>query len=161
MCALPGDGSTAGETDRATHCANVHEDWGVLASTDDILARSDDYLRGRAISFPRVVCRRCTVTPNVPPRVAASYRISPVVELFPRKATPRSWPSRSRTGDHSPCLCRVPTSRNRRGRALSFFPREVPPWPGRDTRVDHFEQPSSPALKLRRKMFFQTQQPQS
>ena len=106
--ALPGGRVDPGETIEQTALRELHEELGVLASTDDILGTLDDYpTRSGYLIAPVVVWSPgVTVTPN-PAEVAAAYRIA-CRELF-RRARPRSWRSRNRTGRSSACRCRSPT----------------------------------------------------
>jgi 8-oxo-dGTP pyrophosphatase MutT (NUDIX family) len=100
--ALPGGRVDSGETIEQTALRELHEELGVLASTDDILGTLDDYpTRSGYLIAPVVVWSAgVTVTPN-PAEVAAAYRIA-CSELYQFREV-----------------------------ALA----------GRDTRVDHFEQP--------------------
>ena len=85
--ALPGGRVDPGETIEQTALRELHEELGVLASTDDILGTLDDYpTRSGYLIAPVVVwASGVTLTPN-PSEVAGAYRIG-CAELF-REGSP-------------------------------------------------------------------------
>jgi 8-oxo-dGTP pyrophosphatase MutT (NUDIX family) len=137
--ALPGGRVDAGETIEQTALREMHEELGVLASTDDVLGALDDYpTRSGFLIAPIVVWlpARVQVTPN-PTEVAAAYRIR-CAELF-RPDSPEivAIPESDRPIIRLPlpvATVNAPTA------AVLYQFKEVA-LAGRDTRVDHFEQP--------------------
>jgi 8-oxo-dGTP pyrophosphatase MutT (NUDIX family) len=136
--ALPGGRVDPGETVEQTALRELHEELGVLASTDDILGTLDDYpTRSGYMIAPVVVwAPGVTVTPN-PGEVAAAYRIE-CGELF-REGSPEI----VAIEESDRPIIRLPLSVstvNAPTAAVLFQFREVA-LAGRDTRVDHYEQP--------------------
>ena len=136
--ALPGGRVDPGETIRHTALRELHEELGVLASTDDILGTLDDYpTRSGYLIAPVVVWSPgVTVTPN-PSEVAAAYRIA-CRELF-RDGSPEI----VAIEESDRPIIRLPLSVanvNAPTAAVLYQFREVA-LAGRDTRVDHYEQP--------------------
>jgi len=137
--ALPGGRVDAGETIEQTALREMHEELGVLASTDDVLGALDDYpTRSGYLIAPVVVWVPATVTilPN-PSEVAGAYRIA-CAELF-RPDSPEivAIPESDRPIIRLPlpvATVNAPTA------AVLYQFKEVA-LAGRDTRVDHFEQP--------------------
>lgn len=137
--ALPGGRVDAGETIEQTALREMHEELGVLASTDDILGTLDDYpTRSGYLIAPVVVwlSARVQVTPN-PHEVAAAYRIK-CSELF-RPDSPEivAIPESDRPIIRLPlpvATVNAPTA------AVLYQFKEVA-LAGRDTRVEHYEQP--------------------
>ncbi len=137
--ALPGGRVDAGETIEQTALRELHEELGVLASTDDVLGTLDDYpTRSGYLIAPVVVwlSQKVQVIPN-PGEVAAAYRIR-CAELF-RSDSPEivSIPESDRPIIRLPlpvATVNAPTA------AVLYQFKEVA-LAGRDTRVDHFEQP--------------------
>ena len=136
--ALPGGRVDPGETIEQTALRELHEELGVLASTDDILGTLDDYpTRSGYLITPVVVWSAgITVTPN-PTEVAAAYRIA-CSELF-REGSPEI----IAIAESDRPIIRLPlpvANVNAPTAAVLYQFREVA-LAGRDTRVDHFEQP--------------------
>jgi len=137
--ALPGGRVDAGETIEQTALREMHEELGVLASTDDVLGTLDDYpTRSGYLIAPVVVwlSAKVQVTPN-PNEVAAAYRIK-CSELF-RPDSPEvvAIPESDRPIIRLPlpvATVNAPTA------AVLYQFKEVA-LAGRDTRVDHYEQP--------------------
>jgi 8-oxo-dGTP pyrophosphatase MutT (NUDIX family) len=137
--ALPGGRVDPGETIEQTALRELHEELGVLASTDDVLGRLDDYpTRSGYLIAPVVVWLRgaTQLVPN-PGEVAAAYRIR-CGELF-REDSPQivSIPESDRPIIRLPlpvATVNAPTA------AVLYQFKEVA-LAGRDTRVDHYEQP--------------------
>jgi len=136
--ALPGGRVDSGETIEQTALRELHEELGVLASTDDILGTLDDYpTRSGYLIAPVVVWSPgVTVTPN-PAEVAAAYRIA-CGELF-REGSPEIIAIEE--SDRPIIRLPLPVANvNAPTAAVLYQFREVA-LAGRDTRVDHFEQP--------------------
>ena len=136
--ALPGGRVDPGETIEQTALRELHEELGVLASTDDILGTLDDYpTRSGYLIAPVVVwAPGVTVTPN-PAEVARAYRIA-CRELFHDGS-----PEIVAIEESDRPIIRLPLSVanvNAPTAAVLYQFREVA-LAGRDTRVDHFEQP--------------------
>ena len=137
--ALPGGRVDAGETIEQTALREMHEELGVLASTDDVLGALDDYpTRSGYLIAPVVVWLggAIEIKPN-PGEVAAAYRIR-CSELF-RADSPEivAIPESDRPIIRLPlpvATVNAPTA------AVLYQFKEVA-LAGRDTRVDHFEQP--------------------
>jgi len=137
--ALPGGRVDAGETIEQTALREMHEELGVLASTDDILGTLDDYpTRSGYLIAPVVVwlSDRVQVIPN-PQEVAAAYRIK-CSELF-RPDSPEIVP----IPESDRPIIRLPlpvATVNAPPAAVLYQFKEVA-LAGRDTRVEHYEQP--------------------
>jgi len=136
--ALPGGRVDPGETLEQTALRELHEELGVLASVDDVLGTLDDYpTRSGYLIAPIVVwAPGVTVTPN-PSEVAAAYRIG-CGELF-REGSPEI----VAIEESDRPIIRLPlpvATVNAPTAAVLYQFREVA-LAGRDTRVDHFEQP--------------------
>lgn len=136
--ALPGGRVDAGETIEQTALRELHEELGILASTDDVLGTLDDYpTRSGYLIAPVVVWSPgVTVTPN-PDEVAEAYRIG-CRELF-RDGSPEIVPIEE--SDRPIIRLPLPVATvNAPTAAVLYQFREVA-LAGRETRVDHFEQP--------------------
>jgi len=136
--ALPGGRVDPGETIEQTALRELHEELGVLASTDDILGTLDDYpTRSGYLIAPVVVwAPGVTLMPN-PSEVAGAYRIG-CGELF-REGSPEI----VAIEESDRPIIRLPlpvATVNAPTAAVLFQFREVA-LAGRDTRVDHYEQP--------------------
>jgi len=137
--ALPGGRVDPGETIRHTALRELHEELGVLASIDDVLGTLDDYpTRSGYLIAPVVVwlAGAIEIKPS-PSEVAAAYRIR-CAELF-RPDSPEivAIPESDRPIIRLPlpvATVNAPTA------AVLYQFKEVA-LAGRDTRVDHFEQP--------------------
>lgn len=136
--ALPGGRVDPGETIEQTALRELHEELGVLASREDILGTLDDYpTRSGYLIAPVVVwAPGVTLVPN-PAEVADAYRIG-CGELF-REGSPEILAIEE--SDRPIIRLPLPVATvNAPTAALLFQFREVA-LAGRDTRVDHFEQP--------------------
>ena len=136
--ALPGGRRDQGESAVEGALRELHEELGVLASTDDILGTLDDYpTRSGYLIAPVVVwAPGVTLTPN-PSEVAGAYRIA-CNELF-RDGSPEV----VAIEESDRPIIRLPlpvATVNAPTAALLFQFREVALF-GRHTRVAHFEQP--------------------
>ncbi|MBV8410704.1 MAG: CoA pyrophosphatase [Alphaproteobacteria bacterium] len=136
--ALPGGRVDPGETIEQTALRELHEELGVLCSTDDVLGTLDDYpTRSGYLMAPVVVwAPGVTLAPN-PAEVAAAYRIA-CRELF-REGSPEI----VAIEESDRPIIRLPLSVstvNAPTAAVLYQFREVA-LAGRNTRVDHFEQP--------------------
>ena len=137
--ALPGGRVDAGETIEETALREMHEELGVLASADDILGTLDDYpTRSGYLIAPIVVWLplRVQVTPN-PSEVAAAYRIR-CAELF-RADSPEIVPIPE--SDRPIIRLPLPVATVNAPTAAVLYQFKEVALAGRDTRVDHFEQP--------------------
>lgn len=136
--ALPGGRVDPGETIEQTALRELHEELGVLASTDDILGTLDDYpTRSGYLIAPVVVwAPGVTLVPN-PAEVADAFRIG-CGELF-REGSPEILAIEE--SDRPIIRLPLPVATvNAPTAAVLFQFREVA-LAGRDTRVDHYEQP--------------------
>lgn len=136
--ALPGGRVDPGETIEQTALRELHEELGVLAGLDDVLGTLDDYpTRSGYLIAPVVVwLAGVTVMPN-PAEVAAAYRIA-CRELFHDGS-----PEIVAIEESDRPIIRLPLTVakvNAPTAAVLYQFREVA-LAGRDTRVDHFEQP--------------------
>jgi 8-oxo-dGTP pyrophosphatase MutT (NUDIX family) len=137
--ALPGGRVDAGETIEQTALREMHEELGVLASTDDVLGALDDYpTRSGFLIAPVVVWlpAKVQVTPN-PTEVAAAYRIR-CAELF-RPDSPEIVPIPE--SDRPIIRLPLPVATVNAPTAAVLYQFKEVALAGRDTRVDHFEQP--------------------
>ena len=137
--ALPGGRLDPGETDEQAALRELEEEQGVAAASADILGTLDDYpTRSGYLIAPVVVWipYGVEVTPN-PAEVAAAYRIR-CAELF-REGSPEI----VAIEESDRPIIRLPlpvATVNAPTAAVLYQFREVA-LAGRDTRVDHFEQP--------------------
>ena len=137
--ALPGGRVDPGETIEQTALRELHEELGVLAAADDVLGTLDDYpTRSGYLIAPVGVWLRGLVelVPN-PGEVAAAYRIR-CAELF----RPDS-PEIVAIEESDRPIIRLPlpvATVNAPTAAVLYQFKEVA-LAGRDTRVDHYEQP--------------------
>ena len=136
--ALPGGRVDPGETIEQAALRELHEELGVLAGRDQVLGTLDDYpTRSGYLIAPVVVwASGVTVTPN-PAEVAGAYRIG-CAELF-RNGSPEI----VAIEESDRPIIRLPlpvATVNAPTAAVLFQFREVA-LAGRDTRVDHYEQP--------------------
>jgi 8-oxo-dGTP pyrophosphatase MutT (NUDIX family) len=137
--ALPGGRVDPGETIEQTALRELHEELGVLAAADDVLGTLDDYpTRSGYLIAPVVVWLRGLIelVPN-PVEVAAAYRIR-CNELF----RPDS-PEIVAIEESDRPIIRLPlpvATVNAPTAAILYQFKEVA-LAGRDTRVDHYEQP--------------------
>ena len=137
--ALPGGRVDAGETIEETALRELKEELGVDATVADVLGALDDYPTRSGFLIAPVVMwlpAQLSVTPN-PAEVAAAYRIG-CTELF-RSDSPEIVP----IPESDRPIIRLPLSVakvNAPTAAVLYQFREVA-LAGRDTRVDHFEQP--------------------
>ncbi len=137
--ALPGGRLDAGETPERAALREMHEEIGLALEESAVLGRLDDYpTRSGFVITPIVVWsgEHAALQPD-PKEVAAVYRV-PVAELS-RPGIPhlRRIPESERPVISIPLLdthIHAPTA------AILFQLREVA-LHGRDTRVDHYEQP--------------------
>ncbi len=137
--ALPGGRVDAGETIEQTALREMHEELGVLASTDDILGTLDDYpTRSGYLIAPVVVwlSDRVQVIPN-PQEVAAAYRIK-CSELF-RPDSPEIVPIPE--SDRPIIRLPLPVATVNAPTAAVLYQFKEVALAGRDTRVEHYEQP--------------------
>lgn len=137
--ALPGGRLDPGETIEQTALRELEEELGVAAASADILGTLDDYpTRSGYLIAPVVmwIPGGIKVTPN-PAEVAAAYRIR-CAELF-REGSPEIVPIEE--SDRPIIRLPLPVATvNAPTAAVLYQFREVA-LAGRDTRVDHFEQP--------------------
>jgi len=137
--ALPGGRVDPGETIEQAALRELHEELGVLASPGDVLGTLDDYpTRSGYLIAPVVIWLRGAthMVPN-PSEVAAAYRIQ-CAELF-CEGSPEIVP----IPESDRPIIRLPLSVatvNAPTAAVLYQFKEVA-LAGRDTRVDHYEQP--------------------
>ena len=136
---LPGGGVEKGETAAETALRELHEELGVLASIDDVLGTLDDYpTRSGYLLAPVVVwlAGSLDLKPN-PHEVAAAYRIR-CAELF-RAGSPEIVPIPE--SDRPIIRLPLPVATVNAPTAAELKQFKEVALAGRDTRVDHFEQP--------------------
>lgn len=137
--ALPGGRVDPGETIRHTALRELHEELGVLASIDDVLGVLDDYpTRSGYLIAPVVIWLGGVVDirPN-PDEVAAAYRIR-CAELF-RADSPEVVPIPE--SDRPIIRLPLPVATVNAPTAAVLYQFKEVALAGRDTRVDHYEQP--------------------
>jgi 8-oxo-dGTP pyrophosphatase MutT (NUDIX family) len=137
--ALPGGRVDPGETIRHTALRELHEELGVLASIDDVLGVLDDYpTRSGYLISPVVVWLggALEIKPN-PGEVAAAYRIR-CAELF-RSDSPEIVPIPE--SDRPIIRLPLPVATVNAPTAAVLYQFKEVALAGRDTRVDHYEQP--------------------
>lgn len=137
--ALPGGRVDPGETIEQTALRELHEELGVLASSDDVLGRLDDYpTRSGYLIAPVVVWLGgvSQLVPN-PGEVAAAYRIR-CAELF-RADSPEIVPIPE--SDRPIIRLPLPVATVNAPTAAVLYQFKEVALAGRDTRVDHYEQP--------------------
>ena len=137
--ALPGGRVDPGETIVQTALRELHEELGVLAATDDVLGTLDDYpTRSGYLIAPVVVWLRglAEIVPN-PGEVAAAYRIR-CAELF-RDGSPEIVPIPE--SDRPIIRLPLPVATVNAPTAAVLYQFKEVALAGRDTRVDHYEQP--------------------
>jgi 8-oxo-dGTP pyrophosphatase MutT (NUDIX family) len=137
--ALPGGRVDPGETIRHTALRELHEELGVLASIDDVLGVLDDYpTRSGYLISPVVVWLggAVEIKPN-PGEVAAAYRIR-CAELF-RADSPEIVPIPE--SDRPIIRLPLPVATVNAPTAAVLYQFKEVALAGRDTRVDHYEQP--------------------
>ena len=137
--ALPGGRVDPGETIRHTALRELHEELGVLASIDDVLGVLDDYpTRSGYLISPVVVWLggAVEIKPN-PGEVAAAYRIR-CAELF-RPDSPEIVPIPE--SDRPIIRLPLPVATVNAPTAAVLYQFKEVALAGRDTRVDHYEQP--------------------
>lgn len=137
--ALPGGRVDSGETIEQTALRELHEELGVLGSAQDVLGPLDDYpTRSGYLITPVVVwlAGKVRLAPN-PGEVAAAYRIR-CAELF-RPDSPEivAIPESDRPIIRLP----LPVANVNAPTAAVLYQFKEVALAGRDTRVDHFEQP--------------------
>ena len=137
--ALPGGRVDAGETIEQAALRETHEEVGFSAAPEQVLGLLDDYpTRSGFVITPVVVWGgpQAKLIAN-PDEVAKIYRVPLTVLEAPEVPRLRSIPETDRPIISIPMLgtnVHAPTA------AVLFQLREVALW-GRDTRVDHFDQP--------------------
>jgi 8-oxo-dGTP pyrophosphatase MutT (NUDIX family) len=137
--ALPGGRVDPGETIVQTALRELHEELGVLAGADDVLGALDDYpTRSGYLIAPVVLwlSGKVQVTPN-PAEVARSYRVR-CAELF-RPDSPEIVPIPE--SDRPIIRLPLPMAKVNAPTAAVLYQFKEVALAGRDTRVDHFEQP--------------------
>jgi 8-oxo-dGTP pyrophosphatase MutT (NUDIX family) len=137
--ALPGGRVDPGETIVQTALRELHEELGVLAATDDVLGTLDDYpTRSGYLIAPVVVWLKglTEIVPN-PAEVAAAYRIG-CAELF-REGSPEIVPIPE--SDRPIIRLPLPVATVNAPTAAVLYQFKEVALAGRDTRVDHYEQP--------------------
>lgn len=137
--ALPGGRVDPGETIQQTALRELHEELGVLGSTDDVLGTLDDYpTRSGYLIAPVVIWLSGVVDlkPN-PGEVAAAYRIG-CAELF-RPDSPEIVPIPE--SDRPIIRLPLPVATVNAPTAAVLYQFKEVALAGRDTRVDQYEQP--------------------